>query len=670
MKNKKVLIGLSLFVALSIVLSVVLVNLSDQGIKIPDDRIPEGAVIDDGSISVHDFGAVGDGVTDDTSAIQRAMDVASQNDLVLKFRDVFTTYRCTRTITVPGNLVIDGNGATLFMEPQDEVTTFLYTNRRHYLDKIEIRNLTIDSEKSIAGTNRLESGIMTSNVQGIFFSGVSNVVLEDVTVTNMSSGIKFGTQIDYIKNENITLTNVTVTDCLNAFYADMTKNLTIENSVLDATGGEDQRLHTAYISGGCEEVTFDGVEFRNSPGAGINFYNGYADKEATTGVKVINSTFENCKVGINLWEGTNNVDISDVTIAGTSMGMSLNTAEDVVIQNVKVERTNTWGPDKGAFMFRDTANITIESTQVDGTDMDGFVFLFFDKNTDINLGDITAVNLDQAYAFYAKGYALNASLVDSLFQWTNLTKSIVSLVGTDSDLLMDNNLFYNSSSAVSQLSYVNDSNSVTMNATQLAGFKNVGNYSALTDTETIFVDAQTAEVNLVDRFLALEAVVLEEEVLEEEISTEETVEVSSVTVEEVEEAVEEEAVTEAPSEETGSTETEVTESETVEEATTAEISEESDFRLLVQNTIAVEQRGKNWFVGGMYFVTIYVDDQLVSGADVRGYWEGAVTYSESDVTNDDGIANFELKNLKVSEQTSANFVVTEVVINGVVYSMQ
>ncbi|WP_286946597.1 glycosyl hydrolase family 28-related protein, partial [Acetobacterium sp. UBA5834] len=67
-------------------------------------------------VSVKDFGAKGDGITNDTAAIQNAINDASSKNVTLTVPA--GTYVVTSQLEVKNNTRISGYGATLYMAPQ------------------------------------------------------------------------------------------------------------------------------------------------------------------------------------------------------------------------------------------------------------------------------------------------------------------------------------------------------------------------------------------------------------------------------------------------------------------------------------------------------------------------------------------------------------------------
>jgi hypothetical protein len=74
------------------------------------------------SVSVKDFGATGDGVTDDTAAIQAALTAAGANDAAVIFP--FGEYLVTSGLNVPANVKIEGNNSTVKTNSAFNLFTF------------------------------------------------------------------------------------------------------------------------------------------------------------------------------------------------------------------------------------------------------------------------------------------------------------------------------------------------------------------------------------------------------------------------------------------------------------------------------------------------------------------------------------------------------------------
>lgn len=100
-----------------------------------------------GIVSVKDYGAKGDGVSDDTVAIQRAMNAASDLDLIFPAN---STYVVSAPLTrTSGKLRIHGNGATIKVAatyPTQEVETGIIDARG--LDEVNVIGLTIDGNSA------------------------------------------------------------------------------------------------------------------------------------------------------------------------------------------------------------------------------------------------------------------------------------------------------------------------------------------------------------------------------------------------------------------------------------------------------------------------------------------------------------------------------------------
>lgn len=149
------------------------------------------------------LGAVGDGVTDDTAALQRALDSLRAGEVLLI--PAGKTFRHTRTLSIrQPNVRLTGGG------------TLLATDEEHSALNIEADNVTIDGglvlkmasttrRWSTPDQNKLNllghSGAVVRNVTvdgaaaaGIFAFGASHYTIEDVTVQN--------TRADGIHNTN------------------------------------------------------------------------------------------------------------------------------------------------------------------------------------------------------------------------------------------------------------------------------------------------------------------------------------------------------------------------------------------------------------------------------------------------------------------------------------
>lgn len=129
------------------------------------------------SISVKDFGAVGDGVADDTAAIQAAIDAAGAGDVWMPKGN----YKITAKLKLPSGCRLRGAGisattitATIgsaMISSTNPATRFYY---------IKVQDMTLDN------TNRATAGGI-----GIDFKNISLGAINQVEVKNAETGILF-----------------------------------------------------------------------------------------------------------------------------------------------------------------------------------------------------------------------------------------------------------------------------------------------------------------------------------------------------------------------------------------------------------------------------------------------------------------------------------------------
>jgi hypothetical protein len=149
------------------------------------------------SVSVKDFGAVGDGVTDDTAAITNAIsNIASGG--VLEFP--FGAYKITSSISqdISGSIILEGDNSTISYENASHTEYAIRLNDTSGVD-IVINNLTIDGTKkankilevrnntsNTTPTNFIANELRVDNCKRLnTFSGGEGILLigafEDVT---------------------------------------------------------------------------------------------------------------------------------------------------------------------------------------------------------------------------------------------------------------------------------------------------------------------------------------------------------------------------------------------------------------------------------------------------------------------------------------------------------
>ena len=131
-------------------------------------------------VPVENYGAKGDGTTDDTQAIQDAIDDANPNSVILMTK----TYKITNTISIDKKLTITGGG---IIKPETTGTKNAITST----SDIVIEDITIDG--ALNPQDQFDETTFSNLVllTGLYLEG-ENDILENVTIKNIYGyGIKF-----------------------------------------------------------------------------------------------------------------------------------------------------------------------------------------------------------------------------------------------------------------------------------------------------------------------------------------------------------------------------------------------------------------------------------------------------------------------------------------------
>lgn len=284
-----------------------------------------------------DFGAIGDGVTDDTEAINKALE--HSNVLNMSAKTYLVSANPTTAVAIAAhNKVINGNGATIKIKP----VTGEYYRIIDATGSTRISNLTIIGERDAHVGTSGEWG------KGINLSECDYAHIENVTVKNCwGDGIYLGSDANETHDKGCN--NVTIANCL------------IDNN---------RRNGISVID--CDNFVIDGCTISNTngtnPQTGIDIERN-SDKQITAGT-IKNCTFiDNHFSHILQYDSSNDNTVENCTFKSNNE----NASGDIEVSSKKLIVVNcVSNPSKRSTLITNNGNI------------DCFNHIVADSNTDSN----------------------------------------------------------------------------------------------------------------------------------------------------------------------------------------------------------------------------------------------------------------------------------------------
>lgn len=421
--------------------------------------------------NVLDYGAKGDGVTDDTAAIIKALDALPPTGGTLFFPTPSSRYLITGTIPLRSNVEYVGEGSEIYMESNPNGSGRVMLGGNDTKNNILIEGLVFRSSNDYLGpVGSYYENQYISNNTAIKFSRTSNLIIRDVYVDSMMYGFK----IDSADNSDILIDNFTVVNTMTGGYLSNSRNVTIVNSYFDSTGATNSHLHNIYISLNTFNITVDNTYFTNTPGAALHLYH---PTTALIGGTFTNLTFDNCIIGLYATNRSTDLLLDNFYSVNTYTPVKIYDAHGITVRNGYVDmRSNGFYIDK-------SYDLQMSNVYLNGSTAEKGGNVMTVNGNNITFDNISADNLTGLtnVAYASSRAATNITVQNSLFRHSSVSGYPVSFRNAEHSVDFLDNHFINTGSQRSLLSYSPSGGDVLLKNNTMNGY----NYSAHSSDVTV-----------------------------------------------------------------------------------------------------------------------------------------------------------------------------------------
>ncbi len=377
-------------------------------------------------VSVKDFGAVGDGTTDDTSAIQDAIDaaVASKQSLYIPAG----TYKLTASLTISDEIVVygDGNQQSILKLYTSSSSTFAIVcdlPDNSSVVGLNIGNIGITGDGGAADGGGIYLATTATN------SAISQSSIHDVYIKNVTTGVSLNGVVYMCDFSRITVTGV-------ASYG--WKSVPISGQIIY---NEFNNLEVTGVASSAYAYYMDApsCHFNNLTADGCADFSGAyvcVDGYAVEGISAATAA-STYAIKFNQVMSVRNVDIINVPTAKCAYGLSIE-SPNFVLSGVRVPDSGAGNQPDNILNLYTGNNGTISGIQCDravtnklesylsDAILNGFVFT--------SCEDVTDRGLSYAQGTWTPTFPTNWTIAPSVIsaQYTKIGRQVtVTLYATD-----------------------------------------------------------------------------------------------------------------------------------------------------------------------------------------------------------------------------------------------